>query len=150
MICNKFLVFGIALTLAAPAPKDAPKKAAPSPIIGDWVCVDLVAGGRMITPAEMNQVGPMGNEFTADGKHRGRFGAETTEGTFTTDPSKDPAELNCVSAKNGRSAAGIYRVEKDTLTLCFTEGGVVRPTKFESPAGTRIMLMTFRRVVKKE
>ena len=89
-------------------------------------------------------------QFTADGKFRGRFGPETSEGTYTTDPAKDPAQIDCVSGKAAKSKGGIFKVEKDTLTLCFAEGDAARPTKFESPAGTRIMLLTFKRVEKKE
>jgi len=147
---NSFLALGVAFTLLAPAPKDAPKKAPPA-IVGEWECVEFTGGGRTATPIEMKEIGYIGYEFTAEGKFRMRKRDEvTSEGTYNFDSSKDPAELNVIVAKNGRFAASIYKVEKDTLILCSAEGGKDRPTKFESPAGTRIILMKLKRVEKKK
>lgn len=74
----------------------------------------------------------------------------THEGTYNIDSSKNPAELNTTLGKNAWFTGSIFKIEKDTLTLCYTEGGKDRPTKFESPAGTRILLLTFKRVEKKK
>jgi uncharacterized protein (TIGR03067 family) len=146
---NWLPAFGVAFALAAPGPKDAPKKAEPPPIVGEWKCGQFIGGGRVATEAELKQI-QGGYVFTAEGKFQGRFGPETFEGTYTTDPAKDPPEIDCVSGKAAKSKGGIYKVEKDALTLCVAEGDGARPTKFESPAGTRILLMTFKRAGKKE
>jgi uncharacterized protein (TIGR03067 family) len=140
------MVLALALLVAAPGPKDPPKKEPPS-IVGEWACTECIAGGRPF-PGEMLPM--IGIRFMADGKFKFRFGLEEGTGTFTTDPSKDPAEVNYTSDKSGKGNHGIYKIEKDVLILCATEGGGQRPTKFESPAGTRIMLLKYTRVEKKK
>ncbi|MCI0457353.1 MAG: DUF1559 domain-containing protein [Gemmataceae bacterium] len=68
------------------------------------------------------------------------------EGTFKTDATKNPKQFDMTFQKGREQSLGIYRIEKDTLTLCFTEPrNNERPTKFESPAGSRTVLMVLER-----
>jgi len=83
--------------------------------------------------------------FTADGKFSFEFGPETGDGTYTTDTSKDPAEVDYKSTKIGKGNKGIFKADKESMTFCFAEGGGERPTKFESPAGSRILILTLAR-----
>lgn len=140
-------VLTLALTLAAPAPKEAPKKETPA-IVGEWKCVAFVGGGKTWAGDALPEIVL---KFTADGTFqqtaRGKVDAE---GTYVIDPTKDLAEVDYKGSKVGKENYGIYKVEKDILTLCVTENGGARPTKFESPDGTRVMLMTLERVTKKK
>jgi uncharacterized protein (TIGR03067 family) len=139
----------VVLVIAAPGVKDPPKKAEPPAIVGEWECIELIGGGRKATAAELAKV-RCHYEFTSDGKLRSEFGGSTTEGTYTTAPTREPAEIDMVSDRTGKKGAAIYRVDKDLLIICGAEGGGARPTKFESLNGTRVMLMTFKRVEKKK
>jgi uncharacterized protein (TIGR03067 family) len=147
---NTFVALGLAIVVGAPGQKDAPKDKVP-PLVGEWACTKLVGGGMELTELDGLQVSRMRFEFTADGKARVKQGDEFFEGTYTTNAKKDPAELDLSMAANGKdkTAELIYKVEKDTLVICMTKSGTERPTKFESPAGTRVMLITFTRVEKK-
>jgi uncharacterized protein (TIGR03067 family) len=140
-------VLAFAVVVTAPGPKDPPKKAESETILGEWACVEAIGGGQMASAEELRHIGI---DFPAEGKFRMLWGGQRTEGTYTTDPKNDPAEIDVVSDKNGKKALGIYKLEKDKLTLCTAETGGTRPTKFESPAGTRILLLTFTRVEKKK
>jgi len=143
---NWLPAFGIALTVTAPNKEDPKKSETPS-IVGEWQCTKLVGGGQEFP--DPKEVAQLGFEFTADGKCRCHFGNDL-EGPYTTDMTKDPAVLEFKDSKTEKKRQMIYKVEKDTLTICLAEGNAERPTKFESPAGTSIMLMTFRRVEKKK
>jgi uncharacterized protein (TIGR03067 family) len=43
------------------------------------------------------------------------------------------------------SSAGIYRLEDDTLTLCYASPGDIRPKKFETVAGDKCFLVSLKR-----
>ena len=144
------LVVGLALAVGAPAAKDPPKKDAG--IVGEWVGEKATAGGKeRPVPA-----GGITFTFTADGKFIVREGKreKPDEGSYKADSTKDPAEIDIMppADKPGRpTIKGIYKVDGDTLTLCFGRGdkdAADRPTKFESPEGSNVMVMTLKRAKK--
>src|SRR4051794_7763650 len=109
---NWLPTMGLALAVAAPGPKEGPKKADPPSLVGEWQCLEFIGGGQAAAPKD---VAECSIEFTADGKVRNRWGKDVTEGTYTADPAKDPAHLDVVSDKNGKVGRMIYKVEKDKL-----------------------------------
>ena len=117
--------------VAAPGPKDPPKADPPS-IVGEWV---------METAGD-----PFRLTVTADGKYlktRGKVTFATQ--TYAINPKKEPAEIDLTQTGLGVTTLGIYRVDGDRLTLCFSRSGGDRPSKFEK-AGPSVTLMTFKRV----
>src|SRR5262245_39485634 len=57
------------------------------------------------------------------------------DGTYRVDPSKEAKEIDMV--EGDRSRVGIYKVEGDQLTLCFTDGtSEPRPTTFATRVGS--------------
>jgi uncharacterized protein (TIGR03067 family) len=136
------LLVGLALAVAAPGSKETPKKDAPA-LVGDWVVETVVKGGRP-SPEENSAL-----SFTADGKAVLKERGKTIDGTYTSDPKKDPAELDLTLEAGGMrvTLAGIFKFEKDTLTLCMTFMGD-RPKAFESAEGAMTVLLTLKRAKK--
>jgi len=141
------LLTAIALVLAAPAPKMDPKKD-PPPVVGEWVAEKYVNGGEeAILPGRLTW------DFTADGKVRINIpegGKNPDPFDYVTDSKKIPAEIDIAIPDRLKTAStlGIFKVEGDTLMLCVGRGNK-RPDKFESPAGSDVTLMTFKRADKK-
>jgi uncharacterized protein (TIGR03067 family) len=142
---NAATLFGLVLSLAAPGEKGAAKKDAPS-IVGDWDGEKAVKGGVELPLPE----GGVKATFTADGKLIFKEGnKDPEEGTYTVDAKKNPAEIDIVPPKENVTHLGIYKIDGDTLTICLGEkNAATRPTKFESPDGSNIFLVTLKRVKK--
>lgn len=68
--------------------------------------------------------------------------------TFKLDPSTSPAIVDMlVSAGVQKDAKieGIYKIKDDELTICAKVFGVDRPTEFESPGGSSIVLLVLKK-----
>jgi uncharacterized protein (TIGR03067 family) len=130
-----------AVLVAAPAAKDPPKKDEPA-LVGEWAVEGAVDNGKPDHP-------PPGTTwtFTADRKSvlaiRGVVEFETT---YEADPKQTPPAVDVAEGPAGKKVRGIYKVEKDTLTLCLAEGDRDRPTAFDSPKGAKVLLVTLTRV----
>ncbi|HKB05605.1 MAG TPA: TIGR03067 domain-containing protein [Gemmataceae bacterium] len=129
--------------VAAPRPKDPPPKG--PDIVGRWVLVSASQGGEPIPL----RVVELDYEFTPDGRQvvRSRLGQVSFEYRYTVDRDNSPPTFD-VRDKTGGSAnlRGIYTVEGKTLTICYvTDADVPRPTKLESPAGSKAELRVFTR-----
>jgi uncharacterized protein (TIGR03067 family) len=139
------LAIGLALVVAAPGAKDAPKKDPPS-IVGEWTGESGLRGGKPDNPPPGTTI-----TFTKDGKIVMKEGADggAMEGTYSADPKKDPAEIDVVppATEKGPTILGIYKIEGDTLIMCLSMGGD-RPKSFESPAGSQVILITCKRAKK--
>jgi uncharacterized protein (TIGR03067 family) len=132
----------VAVAVGAPALKDRPK---PGDIAGEWLVVEYSGGGRA-TPFDEG----FGYTFRADGTCEFRPSAAHAPepGRYTTDPAGRPPAIDLIVADPKCPVVrGIYRVQGDTLTLCF--GGSDRPTAFESPEGQATWLYVLRRAKKK-
>jgi uncharacterized protein (TIGR03067 family) len=140
------LLVGLAVAVGAQDKKDPPAKEAP--IVGEWAGEKAAAGGR----DEKIEPGAIMFTFAADGKLTIAEGkqARPDTGTYKTDAKKDPAEIDIIppADKKEPTVEGIYKVDGDTLTLCFVRGKGKRPTKFESPAGSDAIVITLKRVKK--
>lgn len=83
------------------------------------------------------------NDFTIE------FAENSDKGTFTINAEKSPKWIDIKTGAKGpffgRMLPGLYKMEGEKLILCVDSDGKVRPEKFEAPAKSRIMLLTYQR-----
>jgi uncharacterized protein (TIGR03067 family) len=81
-------------------------------------------------------------EFAADGKLRSTMAGRLPTDELT-DPTAKPATIDW--ATHAGDVVGIFKVEADTLTLCFCgKNGRRQPTEFASPVGGPVSLISFK------
>jgi uncharacterized protein (TIGR03067 family) len=138
------LVLGLALAVAAPAPKTADEPP-PAKLEGEWV-VESMDGPK--TDAE--GTGAITARF-ADGKvaikEPKREKAEVA--AYTVDLTKKPATIDIRPDQGPKDQVilGIIEVKGDTLKLCFAHGGMGdRPTEFKGDPAKGVMFITLKRV----
>lgn len=71
------------------------------------------------------------------------------KGAIKLDETKSPKHIDLTTRKDGpfkgRNLAGIYKLDGDTVMLCLNSEKPERPSKFEAPAKSPLMLLTFKR-----
>jgi uncharacterized protein (TIGR03067 family) len=118
-----------------------------NPLEGKWVIESLTRNGqdqsagykggtRVNTGDKYSMIPPAGST------------AKAAAGTFALDTSKTPATIDMKPGSGryeGKTLPGIYKLERDTLTVAFAEPGKDRPTAFESKSGSGIVLVVHKR-----
>jgi len=87
-------------------------------------------------------------ELVEGGKYKLDLLGQKDEGTFTVDPSKKPAEMDIKGTdgpNKGKTIKTIYKIDGDTVTICYELGGGDRPTRFESKPDTKQFLVVYQR-----
>lgn len=142
------LAAGFALLGAAGADEEGDKKAAKE-LEGTYVIVGLEAKGLKLGEEDLKMFGKdeerlvtiRGDKITA------KLGEMQDPATFTLDPSKTPPRIDIVKSKGGKKEHnyGIYKLERDMLTICATEmaGPEDRPAEFK--AGDKTILIVLRK-----
>jgi uncharacterized protein (TIGR03067 family) len=138
----------LALTLAAPGPKDKPDPA--KDIIGLWELEHAEGGSGRSGPLE-EPASPLRYRFDKDGTWT------VLEGDKLAMPARavkidgwaNPATVDFTISKDSpKRTLGIFKIEGDSLTICKAYPGKDRPTKFEARPGETDYhyLMVFKRV----
>jgi RNA polymerase sigma factor (sigma-70 family) len=109
-------------------------------ILGTWDLVSIMEGGQKAPPEAIKEAKVT---FAADGKMTVQQGLREQEFTYKLDPARTPKEFSGTNAKD-RTVLGIYKLDEDTLTACYSRTGD-RPTEFASPEGTTIVLEVLKR-----
>jgi uncharacterized protein (TIGR03067 family) len=75
-----------------------------------------------------------------------RFSKVAGQGTMKLDATKSPKTIDFTPAGGKiKPIAGIYSLEGDTLTLCYSSPGAPRPTKLASEADSGLTLSVWKR-----
>lgn len=140
------LMLTIALSVAAPKPKEEPKKEAPPKLDGEWAVLSISGGGP-----KKDDIASIRFTF-ADGKisimEPSRKNPE--QAAFTADYTKKTPEIDIRPGKPGAPneevVKGIFTIKGDELMICFLKGPGERPTEFKSDEKTNTVLITLKRV----
>src|SRR5688572_22850024 len=129
------LLLGLALTIAAPGPKDKEKPAAT--LEGVWAVEKIEGKGD-------KEVANVTFTFTADKVSIKEGAKERVENAgYTSDATKKPAHIDIKPDRGNKDMAilGIYEIDGDNLKICFTADGGTRPTEFKADKDARTVLV---------
>jgi uncharacterized protein (TIGR03067 family) len=139
-------VLWLALTVAAPGLKDKPA----SPVLeGEWQAQARTYNGKPAPydPPTVRYVFGPGDRWVMflEGKE-----IDEEKRSFEVIKDSRPLAINLTIGMpaEGPTFRGIYKIEKDTLTICMRHGSEERPTEFKSEEGSRTYLYVFGRVKK--
>src|SRR5690348_7868879 len=124
---TRLLIFAaVCSLLTAEAPRQDIDK-----LQGTWKLVKLVADGKPAHADLMEKT-----RLTFSGKQLLSIdpSGERQESTVKLDAAKNPKEIDFTvnrGPQKGAKALGIYSLEGDELTLCFSDPGQQRPSSFE-------------------
>jgi uncharacterized protein (TIGR03067 family) len=116
----------------------------PKPLAGKWAIHAALLGGR--DHLEDYQ----GMTLTVEGdKYVVGFGTVKDEGTLTVGTTNEHKTIDLKTKPDGlfkgRTMPGIYKVDGEKLTICVNTEKPDRPSKYEAPEKTPLMLLTFVR-----
>ena len=133
------------LVLLAAATAAADDEPAADALQGHWKVVSVTRDGKPLDTSRFGGDGLVvsGHTFTitrADGRD--------DVSVLTVDTRARPAAIDLRAEKKNLLQRGIWKVEKDTLTVAFTQDPE-RPKEFAAPAGSTTTVAVFERVKKK-
>ena len=141
---NSIVLAGAALLLGAPALKDPPAK--PPTIVGEWTVEASLLGGKddgLMTRAPIDRI-----IITSERWIVVRNGQVSAGSEIAVDLKQDPPHLDIGVTEKGPGSKAVFKLDGDTLTVCYVSGGADRPTKVESPLNSNVRLMTLKRIKK--
>jgi uncharacterized protein (TIGR03067 family) len=128
------------LLVAADAKEDAAKKDR-GRMQGTWKVESATKGGKK-APAEKTQAMRLvieGDKITV------KEGGHDETATFTLLPDQKPPAIDIKPSRGGeKTVRGIYRIEGDTITMCWSHAGD-RPKEFASKEGSDFILLVLKR-----
>jgi len=123
--------------IAAQDPKAEDPKVAQAAFQGEWKLTTWAKLGREFPKEKLaeSKVVVKGDAMSMT------LDEQTTDMTFTLDPKADPPALDFRAAGNKRVIRGIFKLEKDKITICFGIENSQRPTEFKATRDNSIMVI---------
>ena len=143
---HSYLALG-SLMIAAAATADDGNQQEVSKLAGTWTCTAATNDGK---PLPEETVKSLKLTLTEAGGYKTELAGQVLfDSTFKIDPGKQPRQIDMIATEGenkGKAGLGIYRLEGDVLTLCYTMPGKDRPKDFQSTAGSAAILAVWSRI----
>ena len=115
-------------------------------LAGGWTCVSATNDGKAVAEETVKK---LHLTVTKEGRYKTELGNQVLfDSTCKVDPARNPRHIDLIGtecANKGKAAQGIYKLDGDTLTICYTMPGQERPKAFESQAGSGATLVVWKR-----
>jgi uncharacterized protein (TIGR03067 family) len=122
------------------------KKGNDDGLAGLWTCVSATRDGKPVPEETVQQ---LRLTMTREGGYKTERGKQVLfDSTYKIDPGRKPKHIDLIGTEGenaGKAAQGIYMLEGDTLTICYTMPGKVRPAEFASGPGSEATLSVWKR-----
>jgi uncharacterized protein (TIGR03067 family) len=108
---------------------------------GHWVPESAMLAGKDFPVADFDGATLQLTENTYE------FGGD--KGEIVLPPKHTPAQMDINGREGpnaGKTIPAIYELKGDHLTVCYQLGGGERPATFESPKGTQVLLVHYKRM----
>jgi uncharacterized protein (TIGR03067 family) len=141
VVCTLIVLCLSGRGLAQGDAKDAEKKQLEK-MQGIWKVESAVEQGEALKVEDMDRVAKL--TFTIKENKLIPSDNPTDFLTLKLYPDKQPPEIDLTEKDNTKINKGIYKIEDNNLTLCFTEGGE-RPTEFSSTRMNKAIKLVLKR-----
>lgn len=115
-------------------------------LAGVWTCVSAVTDGKPL-PDDVAKM--LRLTVTKEGGYKTERGDQVLfDSKCMIDPARTPKHIDLIGTEGenkGKAAQGLYALDGDTLTICYTMPGLERPGKLESKAGSAATLIVWKR-----
>jgi uncharacterized protein (TIGR03067 family) len=115
---------------------------------GTWTLDAVQINGVKVDVEMMKKQGHDITLVVKDEKFTLKLKRGDMEGTLKLDPTKKPKAYDAKATDpEGKTheSIGIYKIEGDTLTVCYVAAGKDRPTEFKADAGSEAVVQVFKR-----
>jgi uncharacterized protein (TIGR03067 family) len=113
---------------------------------GIWTCASATRDGK---PFGEETVKQLRLTLTKKGGYKTERGKQVLfDSIYKLEADKKPKQIDLIATEGenkGKAAQGIYKLEADTLTICYTMPGNERPKEFASTAGSGATLVVWKR-----
>jgi uncharacterized protein (TIGR03067 family) len=114
-------------------------------LAGVWTCVSAINDGKTLPDETVKKL----RLTLTEDKYKTERGEQVLfDSTYATDRGKTPKQIDIVGTEGenkGKAAQGIYSLDGEKLTICYTMPGKERPKAFESKAGSAATLVVWQR-----
>jgi uncharacterized protein (TIGR03067 family) len=112
---------------------------------GNWLCVSATINGKPLSESAVKKL----RLAITETRYKTERGDEVLfDSTYRLDATKTPVQINMVGTEGdliGKEAQGIIAVEGDTLKICYTMPGKLRPVSFASATNSEAYLIIWNR-----